>query len=188
MSKIKDKLKLIMFLFKKQTFLIQFIIIFIASIFLINLVDKVEKFFRSSVKQEVINSIDWSSIESIKNAITSTSYSDNCDSGSNVHKIKFDSNGSCILSTINKRTGEIINYSGNYTRGNSKYADNGSSYVFARTEWSSDWSSVPIYYILYEDQIIEIPSAKSDEDTYGPIIKSYYGGGGLVDKCNILYR
>ncbi len=188
MSVIKDKINLIIFLFKKQTFLIQFIIVFISSIFLINLVDKVEKIFKSTIKQEVINSIDWSSTESIKNAITSTSYSDNCEYGPTVQRIKFNSNGSCILSSINKRTGEIVNYTGSYTIGNSKYADNGLSYVFARTQWTSDWSNVPIYYILYDDQIIQIPSDKSDEDTYGPIIKSYYGGGGLVAKCNILYR
>ena len=179
---------MIIFLFKKQTFLIQFIIVFIASLFLINIVDKVEKIFRSSDQQEVVNSIDWSSTESIKNAITSTSYSDNCEYGSTVHRIKFNSDGSCILSSIDKRTGQIVNYSGNYTIGNSKYTDNGLSYVFARTEWTSDWSNVPIYYTLYEEQIIQIPSDKSDEDSYGPIIKSYYGGGGLVAKCNILYR
>jgi|TARA_R110002124_G_scaffold272573_1_gene441770 hypothetical protein len=131
-------------------------------------------------------SYDFSSIEGIMSFLNGKSYSEGCKYSSGISTISFNSNGTCMIKLLDKRTEQIrYSHNGIYQVGFSKYTDSGGSYRYIRIDWESAYSSTPMCYSFFGKSITQIKKfdINGGFDSYGPLVKSFYSEGGLVDDC-----
>tara|TARA_Y100000385_G_C12900598_1_gene554003 strand:- start:238 stop:756 length:519 start_codon:yes stop_codon:yes gene_type:complete len=129
-------------------------------------------------------SYDFSSVEGIMSFLDGKSYSEGCSYSSGISTISFNSNGTCMIKVLDKRTEQIkYSHNGKYQVGFSKYTDTGVSYKYIRIDWEYAYSPLPMCYSFFgESGIIQIKNF-GGFDSYGPLAKSFYSQGGLVNDC-----
>ena len=168
---------------------IKYILIILGCLFVITLYIKFTDWYSSlGMSSENVYLYDFSNVEGIMSFLPNRSYTERCKYGDGINTIYFNSDGKCIIKSIDKRTDQVkYSYNGTYQVGFSKYTDNGRSFKYIRIDWESGYSRRPMCYSFFgESRIVQIKNFDGF-DNYGPLVKSFYSEGGLVDDCYV-YR
>lgn len=132
---------------------------------------------------------DFSTVESILSFLPGKSYTEDlerCPYGSSIQTISFYSDGTCIVTSLNKRTNLAEeSYNGRYQVGFSRYTDTGGSFKYIRIDWEPAYSRRPLCYSFFgQSRIVKIKNFDGF-DNYGPLVMQYFSEGGSVDNCYV---